>query len=552
MSKIMGKDLFIKETKQSLEKMLVTLRKNASLEGEEAAAIRKQFFQMEREALRYGFKELSHLSRVSKSVFICDMNKYLLPQYLEGVLLSLIAEMMTLVEHPNEIKHRLPKVHDESIISLLRSFNVESGTKTVLIIDSDLLFLNKVSKVLSEAGFHVEKANRGRDGLEKIAKYCPDCIVINTVMTDIDGHAFIAELQKETCYSFVPIIVISNNQKLSGKLEGAKLGADDFLTKPFVMDELLIRLHRLIERNERIKKQTLLDELTGLYTRKYFLEKLNYYFQDSNESEFNHSVIIFDLDYFKQVNDRFGHAMGDKVLVTFANFISSHIRESDVFARYGGEEFILLFPRTTSEQALVRLDSIREKFSKININVGQETINQTFSGGIASKDDMNIERPEDLIKFADIALYEAKNSGRNQLLIYKNYMKSKKRSLKILIADDDAFIRKVLENELAEDGWELLFACDGKEALESAKENSPQLILLDVWMPIFNGYEILEKLRSDIQFKQTAVIMLTGNNSEKDVANALNMGADDYITKPVSMDELKARIKRLLRYQYQR
>lgn len=343
----------------------------------------------------------------------------------------------------------------------------------------------------------------------------------------------------------MPLIVVGD-QTSKHVIEKVRFSIDDYLIKPFLMDDLLIKMVRLMERATRLKSQVNTDELTGIYSRKYIMEKLEYYFGHTSEKDHTHALAIFDLDYFKLVNDKHGHQMGDKVLIHFAKFISNHIRNTDIFARYGGEEFILLFPHTTSKEAWIKLNRLREEYSKQPITIDDIVIKQTFSGGIISNKDILSNNPVKLLNLADLALYEAKKSGRNQFLTYHERMENKNEKFKILIADDDRFTRKILKDGLINENWSLSFARNGLEAIEVAKRDRPNLILLDGLMPIKSGYEVLEEMRNNIRFKETAIIMLTGNHSDENVARALDGGADDYITKPFSMVELKARVNRFL------
>lgn len=485
--------------------------------------------------------EVVHIVQVMKIMTKDDC----LPCYFEGAFLQLIDEIQLLIQTPTQIQYRLPKIKDEKILQLVKDYNSKTHPRTILIIDGDLLFINKTARSFTEAGFTVLKSNRGKEGLRIIMETMPDCIVFGLNLMDVRPEEFIKELQSMVSKFFVPIIAIGDKSKKSD-IENIKFQINDTVEMPFLMDDLFLKAMRLIDQALRMKNQVNVDELTGIYSRKFIMERVEYYLSNQKEKEFTHSLAIFDLDYFKHVNDKYGHPIGDRVLVEFARFISENIRSTDIFARYGGEEFILLFPRTKPKFALKKLNQLREEFSKIKIEADGVFINQTFSGGIASNEDDLTNNPVELLNLADIALYAAKNSGRNRLLTFEPKMKFKKQKSKILVADDDRFTRQILFDGLKDGDWILLEAKDGREALEIANKEFPQLILLDGLMPEMNGYEVLLEIRKNILFKETAVIMLTGNHSDENIAQALYAGADDYITKPFSLIELKARVNRFL------
>ena len=156
------------------------------------------------------------------------------------------------------------------------------------------------------------------------------------------------------------------------------------------------------------------DQLTQIYNRVYLDELLkNQYYRYQRNSE-PCSVILIDIDYFKSVNDDFGHRVGDKVLIEFARLLSSSIREGDVIGRWGGEEFLIVLPHTELEQAVLLAEKLRKKIEKYEFS---EVGNKTASFGLACfEDDISIEK---LIDNADVALYKAKAQGRNNVQVYE-------------------------------------------------------------------------------------------------------------------------------------
>jgi diguanylate cyclase (GGDEF)-like protein len=194
-------------------------------------------------------------------------------------------------------------------------------------------------------------------------------------------------------------------------------------------DELLNLLHPAcdllgialsnIALRERLADESNRDVLTGLLNRKGFIQAATRELQNSLTVQKPMSFIMFDIDHFKQVNDQYGHDIGDEVLVSFSNILSENIRAEDILCRYGGEEFLLIMPNSNAEQAFQKSEELRQIVQSASIVVDSKVnIHITFSGGIACFPDEG-ETLRELIKKADIALYESKRMGRNKIY-FKN------------------------------------------------------------------------------------------------------------------------------------
>jgi diguanylate cyclase (GGDEF)-like protein len=163
---------------------------------------------------------------------------------------------------------------------------------------------------------------------------------------------------------------------------------------------------------QKMQEMATIDGLTGVYNRLYFQERLHKEFKNARDANYSLSLAIFDIDHFKRFNDTFGHLFGDKVLKTIAGIVGSSLQNSDVFARFGGEEFIVLFPRTSQQEAYEKVEDLRYKISQASIKDSLVTTYVTVSFGIASFPE-SVRAENELVRFADDALYEAKKAGRN-------------------------------------------------------------------------------------------------------------------------------------------
>jgi two-component system cell cycle response regulator len=175
---------------------------------------------------------------------------------------------------------------------------------------------------------------------------------------------------------------------------------------------------RLETEKTKLEKFAITDYLTGIYNIRYFYHRLEEEFSRSQRYQLPLSCIMFDIDYFKKINDTYGHRIGDIVLREFAQCIKRHTRKSDVFARYGGEEFIMLLTQTTKRGAMAEAERLRKVVKGHRFRTLKEKKGITVSIGIAVYPDKRIKTQDDLITFADDALLKAKNSGRDQIRIW--------------------------------------------------------------------------------------------------------------------------------------
>ncbi len=196
------------------------------------------------------------------------------------------------------------------------------------------------------------------------------------------------------------------------------IGTHVDITKSKQTEDLLqIRNQELEQLLEQIKEISITDPLTNLYNRRKMVEEIeraqNQFIQLQNVF----TLAILDIDFFKQINDRYGHTFGDAALQAFAKLLKENVRSGDVVARWGGEEFIILFPKTTSTVAVQVLERLQELCNYDLLVVNEQSVTLSFSAGVCECDDARMI--DELMKFADQALYEAKAEGRNLINLYK-------------------------------------------------------------------------------------------------------------------------------------
>ncbi|MCA0173619.1 diguanylate cyclase [Bacillus sp. RAR_GA_16] len=467
--------------------------------------------------------------------------------------LNLESERMMTKE---ETIQMLDNVMDEVLEAAIENDGKEEADiqKMIMLIHPNPMVLIERKAHLEKEGYIVFAALDLKKAQAALYDMHPDCIIIDYDLIKTDSTDIAKEVREKAELQFIPFIMTDSTSIVENRLNGYRFGADDFLDQEVSSEEYLLRINRKISKRKTIVHSVLTDELTGAYNRKYLDSQLNYMRYDIVRNGEKASLAIFDIDHFKSINDRFGHLIGDQVLRKLSQYIIDEKRRTDTLIRYGGEEFVLILPDTTSKQADQFLQRLLSGFRSKVFRVKEETFSVTFSGGIVDIDGSSTNKK--LLNQADEALYRAKASGRNQVIIYENNHTDLKpvKTIRIAVVDDDEIIRTLLTSKLQqfqpEENYEIEVKSyrEGESFFEDPwhKAGSSCLVLLDGIMPRMDGVEVLRKLRKENNQSKYTVMMLTGRKSEKDIVKALELGADDYITKPFSMGELEARIKRLI------
>ena len=429
----------------------------------------------------------------------------------------------------------------------------------ILVIDDDIVFITYIKEVLEKEGYSVIVAHNGKRGLELIYEMKPAIVFLDIMLPDINGFTILENLIQKVKKERIIVTVMSVNDSKQNQIRAYNLGAFDFIAKPIDSDILISYVTNRLNYQTDLEHSIIVDELTQMYNRKYMNTRLQQLIQQFTRKGEPFSVAIADLDYFKKVNDTYGHLVGDEVLQGFAALVQLVKREQDVACRYGGEEFVILMPNTSAEEAYIFLDRLRNAMSKKYFTANDTEFQVTFSVGVSEANTFNLHQ-EKLLEEADQALYFAKQSGRNQTISYSTLVqKVKKRlTITIIIVDDVYIVRKIITDFFA--SWnpndkyeiEVLEFSDGISFLNSDwyKPSGKYIILLDGMMPKMDGNEVLQNLRKKYPSRNVIVSMLTGRKSQEHVINALESGADDYILKPFDIKEVSARILRLINRLY--
>lgn len=300
-----------------------------------------------------------------------------------------------------------------------------SSPFTIAIVDDDPAIRRLLHLLLTRGGYQTLESTTGTEARERLWKEPWDIGILDRKLPDMDGVVLCHEIKKDPELRTRYIFMLTGEDDQEDKVEGLELGADDYITKPFQSAELLARIRaakrivdlqkELLETNKRLELLSITDGLTKLHNHRYFQDELNRAFEETQRYQRPLSLAMIDLDFFKKINDTYGHAVGDDVLREVARLFQESVRSTDLVARYGGEEFAVMMPETTIDDAAISAEKIRSMIESTPIQTQAGPVNTTVSIGVASVPQSRTHNSKELIIAADKALYRAKRSGRNQV-----------------------------------------------------------------------------------------------------------------------------------------
>ncbi len=460
--------------------------------------------------------------------------------------------------------------------------------KTVLVIDDDPAIISLATQFLHKAGYEACSANTGADALRLFNQKCPKIIITDLAMPEMDGLDLCRAIRSTEAFGCVYIVALSAYEEGPKILEAFEAGVDDFLGKPFNEQQLIARLQagerllkledelaqdrmaiykanaELMVLNNRLQQVAITDDLTRLANRREAMRRIEELWSVASRQGTPLSCLLIDIDHFKRCNDIYGHAVGDKVLRGTARQLQDSARQGETVCRMGGEEFLILCPGSTAEDAVSCGERVRLAIESNKVYHYDLELSVTVSIGVAEVGP-NTESFDAMLRQADDALYRAKREGRNRVCLASHAQTDEaldekqlqqwvsgemsQSPTKVLVVDDDQAIRLLCGKLLDQDGYTVVEAVDGVDALEKIKQERPDIILMDIEMPRMDGLECSRQLKANPVTKDIPLIIISGRSSEQDIQAGLDVHADEYITKPLDRKAFLYRVRSMARLQ---
>ena len=297
----------------------------------------------------------------------------------------------------------------------------------VLAAEDNPVFQSMLANMLTKWGYQPVIAHDGNEAWQALQRPDgPQLAILDWMMPGLNGVDICRAVRAAGREPYVYILLLTARADSQDLVEGMEAGADDYLTKPFQAHELRVRLRagrrvlelqeELLAAREALREQATHDGLTGLLNRSAILEMLRKELARASREGHPLSLLMVDLDRFKQINDTYGHQAGDAVLHEAARRMKSTVRSYDSVGRYGGEEFLIVLPGCDGDSAFEQAQRVREALANVPFVNGPQHLPVTCSIGAASRAFPSGEDADALLREADLALYHAKDSGRNQVV----------------------------------------------------------------------------------------------------------------------------------------
>ncbi|WP_439133913.1 diguanylate cyclase [Pseudomaricurvus sp.] len=430
------------------------------------------------------------------------------------------------------------------------SKNSPATTLRILLVEDSATLRYAMSGYIRDAGHEPVVASSGEAALQMIEHTPFDMIIMDVEMPGLNGFETTRLMREWLGEHWVPIIFVTGKTDDQSVEEGIEVGGDDYLTKPVspiilkakirAMQRIVGMRNQLRAMNDQLEILSQRDSLTYLYNRRTFNELAEQQWALAKRQQKPLSIVMLDIDHFKQFNDTYGHPVGDECLKKVADAVQSSLRRpTDLLARYGGEEFIALLPNTDLDGATLVGENICRAIFELQIphkSSATATV-VTASAGIATCQQTNRSKLSDLIQQADNQLYRAKTLGRNR--VSKEETSHDKT---LLVAHHDHELLEMISTQLRP-LFNIVTAESGEECLELTQSLQPELLLLGMDLSDMAGIKVCEQLRQLDQSHQPdqpqppkpqAILLMSDSQGDDLVSQARQAGADRVLPTPES------------------
>ena len=346
----------------------------------------------------------------------------------DQALFSRVKSLVRLKMMSDELRLRLDTGRSFGVTEEERRVSDQDTTNAnVLIVESSQLQRRKIQDILATDNDTTTPAETAADVARLTHAQDFDLILVNLGLQGDDPLRLCSQICADDKTRHTPILIIVDSEDKPRLAKALELGVNDYLAKPIDRNEMLARVRTQIRRKryqdrlradyQRSLSMALTDPLTGFYNRSYLDAHLDALLARSSESPDSAAVLLLDIDFFKRVNDTYGHAAGDEVLKVVSGQVADQLLSSDTLARYGGEEFVVVMPNQEIHKAMAVAERVRTMIEQLAVQVEGQEIRTTVSIGVATS--FPGDTPDALLRRADEALYKAKETGRNRSIAHE-------------------------------------------------------------------------------------------------------------------------------------
>ncbi|MBX3127129.1 MAG: diguanylate cyclase [Polyangiaceae bacterium] len=303
---------------------------------------------------------------------------------------------------------------------------------TIVVADDERLTRELLVNMLRSHGFRVEAVDDGQAAVERVGRGGVDLVLLDILMPRLTGLEACRLLKSMTADTFLPVVLVTVKTDTASRVEGLRLGADDYVCKPYDERELIARVEAMLRIKKlhdhvvtaraKLEQLSVHDELTGLYNYRYLHSRLAEEFKRAERYHDPLACVVIDIDRLQGLNDSDGRASGDEVIQGVSETIKRSVREVDVVARFGGDEFLVVLPSTHFAGSVTVAERIwREVTDKTFFGEGARPFRMTLSMGVALYPSRDVRTKDALLRAADAALHQAKRDGGSRICVFQQH-----------------------------------------------------------------------------------------------------------------------------------
>ena len=423
----------------------------------------------------------------------------------------------------------------------------------VLAVDDDPQILDLLKGLLDPSGARIIGVSHPLEFWNALEDNAPDLVILDVDMPEASGIELCRAIRSDPRWSGLPVVFLTSQRDPETIQQLFLAGADDYVSKPLVGDEMVTRVLNRLERTRLLRSSGETDALTGLCNRQQSARSLEQLLGLAQLHSQSFCLGVVDVDSLAEINQLHGYPAGDKVLRRLAQCLHGVFRSEDVMGRWDGPQFVVGMYGMTKADGVERLSQLLESiWWEVFTDAGGIQFQVSCGAGVAEYPANGMDLPA-LSRSAHQALMQAKSQGPNRVLPagWLPGQETLPETVDVLLVDDDETLASLLLHALENRGYTTRWLQDGLETVEALGGPNPtlraSLVLLDVDLPGMDGIGVLRQLARERIVGQTRIIMVTRRTSEEEVLTCLELGAFDHISKPFSVPVLLQRIKGALK-----